>query len=154
MSEHAKLVGGVGVVLVGALEITVTPLSAKEEKILDRQLAKAAEALSEDPYTAARKTLKAAESNPADRLVLLQEIAAAATRKQFLTVGEFNEYRMSSAGVALELFTRGKKATPGLVQKELAALVTEFNAEDIYDEMKTIITSKGEEGGDEKKATP
>jgi hypothetical protein len=153
VSQVDKLVGGVGTVMVGTLEVTITPLSVIDERILDRKLLKAAQAAADDPYTEAAKTLKAAEANPAHLHVLLMEVAAIATRKKFLSVGEFDDYRRSPAGVATEIFARGHKATPGLAAKELAAVITEFNAEEIHEAMKEVIANKGG-SDDEKKATP
>jgi hypothetical protein len=149
-SAQAKVSGGVGVVVVATLEISIGPLSMTEEKLLNRRLQIAATAALEDPYTNAKKTLKAAEDNPLHLRILLAEIATIATRKPFLSVQDFDDYRQSPAGVAAELFARGKRLTPGLKETELATIVTAFNAEDVHESMMAIIADKGDD--DQKKA--
>ena len=145
MSHDTKSVGAVGLIRVGDLEITVTPLSQIEELALDRQLRRGAEAEAGDHYTRCRAELDAMRDFPGDRLEFLREIARATLRKEPLSPAAVYEFRCSAAGVALELFARGRKATPGLALAGLRAVVTMENADQIAAALFELI-----EGGDPK----
>jgi predicted ThiF/HesA family dinucleotide-utilizing enzyme len=134
-----KLVGGTGIVTIGELEITIVPLSQAEESILDRRLRKEAEKAAGDHYTRCLPILTAAKDSPADRLEMLREIPRMAVRRDSLSGQAFWEFRNSPKGVALELFSRGKKMTPGLTQKGLESVITEDNVDEVADQIVGII---------------
>jgi hypothetical protein len=144
MSQSESSPGAVGLVRVAGLEITVTPLSQAEETALDRALRRGAEAAAGDVYTRCRAELKALESAPGDRLEFLRELARLAARKEPVSPVAFFDYRSSAAGVALELYHRGKRATPGLTLAGLEAVVTEVNADEVYAALQELL--RGREG--------
>lgn len=144
----SETVGAVGIVRVGDLEITVTPLSQAEEMALDRTLNRGAEVAAGDYYTRCKGILDATKDNPADRLEILREIARISIRREPLSVAEVYAFRESPEGVAVELFHRGRKATPGLTLQGLRTVITEVNCDEVGVGLMELLT-----GGDgEKKA--
>jgi hypothetical protein len=129
MNQSESHVGAVGLVRVGELEITVGPLSQAEELALDRELRKSAEAAAGDHYTRCKTLLDAAKDSPADRVEMLREIVRLTATKAGLSAAAMHDYRTGAAGVAIELYHRGRKHTPGLDRKGLAAVITEVNAD-------------------------
>jgi hypothetical protein len=129
MSQPESSVGAVGLVRVGDLEVTVAPLPQAEEIALDRELRRAAEAHYGDHYTRCKPVLDAMKESPADRLEAVREIVRLAAAKAPLSAAALHEYRISEHGLAIELYARGKRATPGLDRKGLAAVVTAANAD-------------------------
>lgn len=152
MSQHDTLVGGVGTVRVGDLEITITPLSQAEETLLDRRLMKAGADLAGDNYTRCAGVLKAAEANPADRLEMVKEIARVTIGqgdkegKAPLSGSAFFEFRFGPDGLPIELLARGKRATPGLTLEGLRAVVTAANADEVAGQLIRVIEQKGPSG--------
>ena len=122
--------GPVGVVAVGDLKITVTPLGMAGERALDRLLAKGAEESAADHFSKPRmkKLLGAMQGTPA-----YSEAVREITRQTIgpVSAAQIGEYRDSPAGVALELFHRGRKATEGLTLAGLVAVITEANVDDV-----------------------
>jgi hypothetical protein len=131
MSQSEQAVGAVGLVRVGPLEITVTPLSQAEEMALDRALRRGAEAAAGDLFTRCKAELDALKESPADRAEFLRELARLAARKEPVSATAFFDYRCSAAGVALELFHRGKRGTPSLTLAGLEAVITEASADEV-----------------------
>jgi hypothetical protein len=150
VGQDSQVVGAVGEIHVGELVVTAMPLSQAEEMALDRALRKGAALAAGDPYTRARAALDAAKDSPADRLEMLREIARAAANGVRVTPETVYDYRTSPAGVALELYHRGRKATPGLTLAGLEAVVTEANCDAVSASLFDLIAG----GPDEKKATP
>lgn len=146
MSQHDKLVGGVGVVRVGDLEITVTPLAMVEERALRRLLLDRAAASATDYYTRCAKLLAAMKSQPVAYVEAVREITRLTALGPAVSEAQFDEYRDSPAGVAAELFARGRKATPGLTADGLAAAVTAANADDVADQMRRAVEGDGPNG--------
>lgn len=145
MSQDAKLVGAVGLIRIGELEITITPLSQAHELALDRQLRKGTEAALGDYYSRCRAELDAMREYPGDRLELLREIARMAVRKEPPSAVAVFDYRCSPAGLALELFSRGKRATPGLTLANLEAIITDINADEIAAALHELIAGGPED---------
>lgn len=130
----------VGIVRVGTLEITVTPLTKTEERGLRRQLRAAAEATATDYFTRCARLLDAMKAQPAAHTEAVREIVRLTALGPKVSEEQLLEYRVSPAGVAQELFTRGKVATPGLDLAGLAAVVTEANVEDVAAQMWDIVS--------------
>jgi hypothetical protein len=139
--QDRTTVGGVGEVAVGPLLVTVTPLSQGDELRLSRQLRAEAERLAGDGWTRCRAMLEAMTEAGAhaDRMHAVAELVRSAKRKEPLSDEAVFDYRSSAAGVALELFARGKAATPGLTLDGLRAAVTEANAPDVFAAMMEVI---------------
>jgi hypothetical protein len=133
MSQSEKTVGAVGEIHIDALAITVTPLSQSEEMALDRELRRAAEAAAGDHYTRCKPLLDAMTAAGAhgDRVEAVREMVRLSATKTPLSSAAFFEFRASPAGLATELFARGKKATAGLTKPMLEAVITEVNADAI-----------------------
>lgn len=136
MSQIDAMAGGTGVVRVGALEVTVTPLTIAEERALDRSLSRAAKDAA-DPFAACAKFLDSLKPHPAAYLEAVRELTRLAASPG-PTPEQFFEFRQSPAGVARELFLRGRKATPGLTAEGLAAVVTMANVDDVLDQLRAI----------------
>jgi hypothetical protein len=149
LTEQEKRVGGVGVVRVGNLEITVTPLKQWEERALSRQLRKAAREECSDYFTRCAGLLKAMQSQPAAYLEAVRELTRLSATGPTVSEDQFWEYRDSPAGVARELFARGKTATPGLDLAALSAVITEANVDEVLEQLRAAV-----EGGDPKPSTP
>lgn len=132
MSQAEKLVGATGLIRVAGLEITIVPLTTAEELALDRELRKGAAAASADVYTRCRPELDALKEYPADRVEFLRELARIAARREGPSPTAIFEHQTSAAGVALELFSRGRKATPGLTLAAIEAVVTPVNAAEVF----------------------
>ena len=149
MTQEQKLVGGTGVVTVGELEITITPLSQSEESMLLRKLRIASAEHAADNYTRCRGILEAAKEFPADRAEMVREVArttiAAGKDKLPLDGAALFDFRFGPHFLPVELFTRGKKATPGLSLEGLKAVVTEVNADEVASALLEVI-----EGSDPK----
>lgn len=138
MTEQEKRTGGVGVVVVGTLEITVTPLTLAEERALGRQLRKAAKSETTDYFTRCAGLLKAMQAQPAAYLEAVREITRLTATGPSVSEDQFFEYRESPAGVARELFARGKKATQGLDLAGLSAVITDENVDAVIDQMRAV----------------
>jgi hypothetical protein len=149
MSAADRIVGGTGVVRVGPLEVTVTPLTMNEERALRRQLRAAAEAAATDHFTRCAKLLAAMRSQPAAYAEAVREIVRLTATGPAVSDEQFFEYRNSPAGVARELFARGKRATPGLDADGLAAVITDANVDDVIEQLTAVI-----EAGDPNPSTP
>lgn len=149
MATADKTVGGVGVVRVGNLEITITPLTMVEERALRRQLRKAAEEEATDYFTRCAAMLAAMKSQPAAYMEAVREITRLTATGLKVSDEQFFEFRDSPAGVARELFARGKKATPGLDADGLAAIITKANVDDVIDQMEKAV-----KGDDPNHSTP
>lgn len=134
MSQDRKLVGGVGEVAVGPLVVTVTPLSQGDELRLRRQLRAAAERAAGDGWSRCKPILDAMTAAGAhgDRALAVAELVRSAKRLEPLSEEAVFEFRAGPEGCALELFARGKAATPGLTLDGLRAAVTEANAPDVF----------------------
>lgn len=143
MSQE-KTVGGVGVVRVATLEITVTPLTMTEERALRRQLIAAAAAEATDYFTRCARLLAAMKAVPGAYLEAVREITRLTATGPALSDEQFFEYRESPAGVAKELFARGKKATPGLTPDALAAVITVVNVDDVLEQMGAAAAVEGD----------
>ena len=141
--------GGCGVVRVGPLEVTVTPLTLSEERRLGRKLRRAAAEQSADYFTRCAKLLEAMRPQPAAYLEAVREITRLAATGPTVSDDLFFEFRESPAGAAIELYERGRKATPGLDLAALRAVVTDDNADEVLDQMRAAF-----EGGDPNAATP
>lgn len=139
--QDRTTVGGVGEVAVGPLSVTVTPLSQGDELRLARQLRAEAERLAGDGWTRCRPMLDAmsAAGAHADRMHAVAELVRSAKQKEPLSERAVFEFRSSAAGVVIELFARGKAATPGLTLDGLRAVVTEANAPDVFAAMMEVI---------------
>jgi hypothetical protein len=144
-----KIVGGVGVVRVGNLEITITPLTMVGERSLGRQLRAAAEAAASDYFTRCAKLLAAMKGQPAAYKFAVERIVDNTCLGPKVSEDQFWEYRDSPAGAARELFARGKKATPGLDLASLAAIITDENVDDVIEQMKQVV-----KGDDPNPSTP
>ena len=152
MSQHDTTVGGVGVVHVGDMCITITPLAQKDERVLMKKLRKAAEraAVADNPVErpAVKKLLAGLQSVPVAYLESIRELTRMAATST-LTDSQLWAFRESPEGVAIELYERGRAATPGLDAKALAACITEMNADEVFEEMVGIIA-----GASDPKETP
>lgn len=143
MSQQENTVGGVGVVDVAGVQVTIAPLSQKEERLLWRRLRKGAEqdqsstSLFERP--AVKRLLTSLQSVPAAYVESIRELTRLAAAADEVTETRLFAFRGSPAGVALELFERGRKATPGLDLAGLQALITDINADDVFEEMMAIV---------------
>ena len=133
-----SVTGPVGVVAVGDLRVTLTPLGIAGERALDRLLAKGAEGAAADPFTAprVRRLLAAMREEPFAYAEAVREI----TRQTLapVTAVQVAEYRESPAGVAAELYHRGRRATDGLTPEGLAAVVTEANVDDVLLQLEAL----------------
>lgn len=138
--NQQPVTGPVGTVRVGELLVTVAPLTMTEERGVRRALLKAAEAHAGDHFTRCAKLLKAMQSVPAAYLEAVREITRLAATGPAVSDEQFFEFRQSPAGVALELFHRGHKATPGLAQAALAAVVTDANVDDVYEQLQAVLS--------------
>lgn len=130
-----NLVGGTGVVQVGELLITVTPLSQGEEVALRRRIRKAAEVASSDYFTRCARLLKAMEKQPGAYLEAVREITRLTATGPTVSDDQVYEFRESVAGVAMELFTRGSKATSGLTLEGLQSCITDANVDDVLEQL-------------------
>lgn len=150
MSQSEKTVGAVGLIRIDALEITITPIPQPEEMALDRALRKAAQEAAGDHYTRCKPLLDAMTTAGAhgDRIEAIREIVRMAGRVEPPSNAAVYDYRCSAAGVALELFARGKKATPGLSLASLEAIITPVNADMIAAKLFELL-----EGADSKNET-
>lgn len=133
MSQSEKQVGAIGLVRVGSLEITITPLSQADEMAFDRELRAAAGKAAGDYFTRCKPELDAmaAAGATGDRVEFLREIARMAGRKESLSAVALWDFQNSAAGLPIELWWRGRKATPGLDRAGLAAVITDANADEI-----------------------
>ena len=146
MDQDKKQVGeAIGLVRIDAVEVTVTPLSQAEERSLDRALQRAAEADAGDHYTRCKPELDALKDSPADRIEFLREIARLSAKREPLSLAAMIAFRDSPAGVAIELYHRGRRATPGLTLAALRAVVTDVNVDEVASALLDLI-----EGGDPK----
>ena len=129
--------GPVGVVAVGDLKIALTPLGMAGERALDRLLAKGAEE-SADHFgkPRVRKLLAAMQGTPAAYAEAVREITRQAIAP--VSASQVNQFRDSPAGVALELYHRGRKATDGLTLDGLAAVVTDANVDDVLAQLDAL----------------
>lgn len=150
MSEST--VGGAGVVRIGNLLLTLTPLSLAEETALERLLRRSAAEAAGDNYTRCAAILAA--MNPTDRAEAVREIA-----RRTMNAGDprglgpvdqtaYVEFRFGPQGLPLELLHRARKATPGLDLAGLRACITEANADDVAAQLLDVL-----EGTSEKKAS-
>ena len=151
MSQIETATGGVGVVHVGPLEITVRPLSTKDERSLWKRfraatLAKAkteAASLFDGPNVARLlRSLAGVREAYLEAVRELTRLAAEKDRqiaKGDVSDEEFFAFRVSPVGVAMELYERGKADTPGLNLEELKLVITETNVDEVAEEMVTII---------------
>lgn len=140
MSTAQAPVGVTGIVRIGTLEITVTPMSKVEERSLRRQLRAAAEATATDYFTRCARLLDAMKAQPAAYTEAVREITRLTATGPKVSEEQLLEYRVSPAGVARELFVRGRTATPGLTAEGLAAIITEANVEDVAGQMWDIVS--------------
>lgn len=144
-TQEERLVGGVGAVRVGDLEITLTPLSQSEETLLRRRLRLASAEHAADNYTRCRDVLDAAKDSPADRSEMLREIARLTVSegkgKLPLDGAALFDFRLGPHFLPVELFARAKKATPGLTLEGLRAVVTEANADEVAARMLEVIAA-------------
>jgi len=145
MSQAEEKVGAVGLIRVAELEITVTPLEQFEELALDRELRKATEAEAGDHYTRCRPLLDAMPAG--DRLEAVREIVRLSATKAPLSEVAIFDFRCTPAGLAIELWWRGRKATPGLTREGLAAVITDENADRVAAGMFELL-----KGGPDKKS--
>ncbi|VTT99005.1 unnamed protein product [Gemmataceae bacterium] len=143
MSTASASPEGTGTVLVGSLEITVTPMSKVEERSLRRQLLAGAERDATDYFTRCSRLLDAMRGQPAAHTEAVREIVRLTALGPKVPEEQLLEYRASPAGVAQELFLRGKKATPGLTLDGLAAVVTGANVEEVAGQMWDIVSGEG-----------
>ena len=139
MGPAEAAAGGVGVVRVGDLLVTVTPLTLVEERALARLLRAEAEKHSADYFTRCAKLLQAMKAQPAAYLEAVREIVRLTATGPAVSDEQFVEFRASPAGLAHELYARGKKATPGLTREGLAAVVTDANCDDVGGQMVAVI---------------
>lgn len=149
MTQSDSIVGGCGVVHVGTLVVTITPLTMIEERALRRQLRSAAEKEATDYFTRCSRVLDAMRGQPAAYMEAVREITRIAATGPKLSDDQFFEFRTSPAGVARELFARGKRATPGLAADGLAAVITDANVDDVFAQMMAVV-----ETGDPNPSTP
>ncbi len=146
MSQQEKSVGAVGLIRVAGLEITITPLSQGEELLLDRTLRRAAQEAHGDLYTPCKPLLEAMRDAPADRLEAVREITRLTASRAGVSAAAVFDFRTSAEGLALEIFARGRRATPGLTLDGLRAVVTAANADEVAGALFELI-----EAGPEKK---
>lgn len=134
---------GYGVVVVEGFEIAIAPITQAEERSLNRQLEAAALKQIKDPYTNAAATLAAAKKHDREAwLELLERIALIASKPPRLSQGEFLEYLAGPDGVARDLFSRGKKATPKLDLEHLRTIITAANVDDIATQLADVLQGK------------
>jgi hypothetical protein len=148
LSSSQTLSGGVGTILIGTLEITISPLSQADEIKLDKKLRKAAESAAGDHYSRCKRELDAARDNPGDRLEMVREIVRRADRREKLGEPAFFEYRTGPEGTAQEVFARGKKSTDGLKLDALQAIITDENVDEVSAQLFEILENA------DPKATP
>ncbi len=137
------MTGAVGVVTVGELQVTVTPLTMIEERALRRVMEKEALTAATDYYTRSVKLLDAMRSNPFAYEIAIKQLVTLTATGPKLSDEQFYEFRTSPAGVAIELWHRGRKATPGLTLAGLQAVITEANADSVTFQLETIAESAG-----------
>lgn len=139
------LLSGHGIVPVAGLQVYITPLSAEEELLLVRELRRRAQEYYGSPYQRVRGML--AELPEADRLVVLQELARAAIRKEPLSVDALDDYALSDPDwIAYELWLRGRKATPGLTLEGLSAVINPANALEVASALRQAVLLSTREG--------
>jgi hypothetical protein len=144
-TQEQMLVGGVGVVRVGDLEVTVAPLPLSAESVLDRRLRRGAQERHGDYYTRCRAMLDAMADYPGDRLEAVREITRMTASGAAVSAAAVVDFRLSPEGVALELYARGRGATPGLTLEGLKAIITEANVDEVAGQLHAAI-----EAGDPK----
>lgn len=146
MAEPTPASGAVGSVRIeGGLLIVVTPLTMTEERALRRLLIKAAEEHTGDYFTRCAKLLKAMQAVPGAYLEAIREITRLTATGPAVSDEHFFEFRNSPTGVALELFYRGRKATPGLDQAALAAIITDVNVDDVGEQLRAVLSGPNEQ---------
>ena len=141
--------GPVGAVRVGDLLVTVTPLKMVEERALRRVLIKAAADAAGDYFTRCAKLLNAMKSTPAAYFKAVERITELAAIGPTVSEDQLFEFRESPAGVQIELFHRGRKATQGLTLDGLRAIITEANVDDVLFQMQLV-----QEGSNPNALTP
>lgn len=137
MSEQST--GAVGMIRIDALEITITPLKQSEERALRRRLLKEAAEAAGDYFTRCAKLLAAMRSQPGAYLKAIETITTLTATGPTVSEDQLYEYRESPAGVALELYVRGKKATPGLELAGLRAIVTDANVDELIESLREVL---------------
>ncbi len=130
----AQPVGQTGTIDVAGLALTVTPLSIAEEAALYDRFKRAAE----NPYQRIAGMLAAAA--PEDRAEMVREAVRLHEAYGGAGPAAVEEYRRTPAGVAAELHARCKKATPGLTEAGLAAVVTAANAGEAFAALQAVIS--------------
>lgn len=142
MSTAESAHGGVGIVRVGDLEITVTPLTIVEERALARVLRDEAEAAAGDYFTRCARLHAAMKK--VDREAYLEsvrEITRIVATGATVSEQQLWEYRAGPAGLARELYHRGRKATPGLTLDGLRAVVTAENLDEVGAQLVAVLES-------------
>ena len=152
MSEIENATGGVGVVHVGDMLVTVAPLSTLDEKKLWKTFRAAAIKRAKEETSSlfdgpnVKRLLQSmAAASPQAYLESVRELTRiAADRDRAVAKGEIGEdevfgFRASPQGVAIELFERGKASTPGLVLESLKAVITDANLDDVGTELYALI---------------
>ncbi|HEY1191307.1 MAG TPA: hypothetical protein VGE74_26975, partial [Gemmata sp.] len=109
------------------------------ERALRRALLKAAEEHTGDYFTRCGKLLKAMQAVPAAYLEAVREITRLTATGPAVSEEQFFEFRQSPAGVALELFHRGRKATPGLTADGLASIITDANVDEVFEQLQAVL---------------
>lgn len=143
------MVGATGIVTIGNLQITVTPLTMTEERALRRVLLKSAEQAATDYYTRCARLLDAMRTNPLAYTAAINKIVELTATGPKVSDEQFYEFRTSPEGVRIELFHRGRKATQGLTLDGLSAIITEANVDDVIGQLDEIA-----ESANPKAATP
>lgn len=144
----SAVLGGAGVLDVAGLAVTITPLSLREELLLEQLLYREAEKKYGDPYQRIRDML--ASMPPEERAIAVQEAVRCAVRREPLSAHAIAEFRLTDPDwVAEEVYWRGKAATAGLTREGLKAIINSQNAPWIAHELQQIIRG----GSDDPKAT-
>lgn len=132
MSTMAEIVGEPGLVQVAGRWFTLSPLSIREET----RLYKRWEAIArEHDELRLKRTYAAIAKAPEDmRAEMLREVVREVKRGDPLswyTIGV--EARSSLPGVLEDLFARTRAAHPDVTRDDLAAILNEHNAQEVYD---------------------
>ena len=147
----ADVVGAGGPVAVGPVAFHVLPLTVREEAgLLARLRRRAKEAMGPGSYyTNAQPTLAwlAANGLHADRAVLLAEVARLVATAAPVSDDAAYDYRQTPDGVAEELFVRTRQTHPAATLEELKAVVTDFNAADVFHQMLAAVSGPKPAGG-------
>ncbi len=138
----------IGIVEVAGKAFTVSEMKFGSEYRLGLLLRQMYERQQGSPYKRLLPMLD--EMTPADRATAVDAAARAKIASE-LPGGDAREMaRQTPEGVALELWMRARKHHKGLTQKEVEAVVTEANCQDVLDDIIDVLTPK--QGSDDSKS--